>query len=44
MPVIETIKWYKGDDMLLTDVFKLSEASIDEFSSFAYDMFNCNYY
>ena len=33
MPVTNVMKWYKGDDMPLTDIFRLSESMTDRFVS-----------
>ena len=49
MVLIETLKWYKGDNMFLTDVFGLSEYSKGELSAykkreFGYDLWPALYF
>ena len=38
------MKWYKGDDMPLTDVFRLSELTIDKLSAWVKDNFGLSLY
>ena len=49
MVLIETLKWYKGDNMFLTDVIGLSENSKGELSAymkreFGYDLWPALYF
>ena len=49
MVLIETLKWYKGDKMFLTDIFGLSEYSKGELSEFmirefCYDLWPALYF
>ena len=44
MPVINVMKWYKGDDMPLTDVFRLSESTINKLSAWGKDNFGFSLY
>ena len=37
MPVTNVMKWYKGDDMPLTDVFRLSESTIHKLPAWVKD-------
>ena len=44
MPVTNVMKWYKGGDMPLTDVFRLSESMIDKLSEWVKNNLGFSFY
>ena len=44
MPVTNVMKWYKGDDKPLTDVFRSSESTIHKLSAWVKDNFGLSLY